>query len=267
MNLIGYVRVSTEDQAENGASMAAQRATLRRWAKNHGHEIVTMLDDDISGSVQMEDRPGGKEMLRLLAEGVDGMVSVTQDRIYRDEVGWALFYVGMRKYGKAIFIMDRGEAPLGTNASDEITAGMYSLFSAYHRKQIGEHTKRALRNLRQEGKKWARHVPMTAELRPDGTVGPNLAMIRIAQEARRQRQNGVKLDDIGKWLSTVAPERNWYRTTVDRLIRQADGHLSVPPGYAEIRKRGPKPRSAVESVLHGVPKKASAASRKSAPST
>ena len=64
---IGYVRVSTHDQADNGVSMTAQRDRLEAWAKAHEYELVriarvleylrgqqNLLDMSYTGSVHFK---------------------------------------------------------------------------------------------------------------------------------------------------------------------------------------------------------------------
>ncbi len=46
MQAIGYVRVSTEAQAAEGVSLAAQRARIRAWAKSRGVDLVAIHADE-----------------------------------------------------------------------------------------------------------------------------------------------------------------------------------------------------------------------------
>lgn len=44
MRAIGYVRVSTEEQAASGAGLAAQRHELKLWARREGRELDVVED-------------------------------------------------------------------------------------------------------------------------------------------------------------------------------------------------------------------------------
>ena len=47
---VGYVRVSTDAQATEGVSLAAQRARIRAWAASRGTMLVAIhADKGISG--------------------------------------------------------------------------------------------------------------------------------------------------------------------------------------------------------------------------
>jgi len=61
----GYIRVSTEQQKEEG-SHETQRDQLREWADRHDHEIECFEDIAVSG--QSDDRPAYDEMMGRLDE-------------------------------------------------------------------------------------------------------------------------------------------------------------------------------------------------------
>jgi len=63
MNVAGYVRVSTEQQREEG-SHQNQRGRLETWADRHDHELTIFEDIAISG--QADDRPEYDAMMHSL---------------------------------------------------------------------------------------------------------------------------------------------------------------------------------------------------------
>ncbi len=61
---IGYVRVSTQEQATEGVSLDAQRDRLRSYCKLNGIRLIDIIaDEGISGSTL--DRPGLQAALHL----------------------------------------------------------------------------------------------------------------------------------------------------------------------------------------------------------
>ncbi|MBD0379586.1 recombinase family protein [Paenibacillus sedimenti] len=51
MNVIGYVRVSTQGQAKDGYSLAYQQDEIRSYCQEHGWNLVNMYTDEgISGA-------------------------------------------------------------------------------------------------------------------------------------------------------------------------------------------------------------------------
>ena len=94
MNLVGYVRVSTEEQAEHGHSIQQQLDALTRWATEHGHQLHEFcIDRGVSAAVPMIQRPAGKQLrIWLKDSAVDGVVVTRLDRLFRDALD-GLFYI------------------------------------------------------------------------------------------------------------------------------------------------------------------------------
>jgi DNA invertase Pin-like site-specific DNA recombinase len=65
MDVAGYIRVSTEQQKEEG-SHETQREQLAEWADRNGHTIEFFEDIAVSG--QSDDRPAYAEMMNRLEE-------------------------------------------------------------------------------------------------------------------------------------------------------------------------------------------------------
>ncbi len=79
-----YARVSTEDQAER-ATINSQLDFLRRYVNLHDLPVASeYVDDGISGSVPLADRPGGQRLLVDAEAGRFGVVLVYRiDRLGR----------------------------------------------------------------------------------------------------------------------------------------------------------------------------------------
>lgn len=59
-----YIRVSTEEQARNGVSLAAQEEKLLAYCRLTGLEPVAMIrEEGVSGSKPLGTRAGGVELL------------------------------------------------------------------------------------------------------------------------------------------------------------------------------------------------------------
>lgn len=80
---IGYARVSTEEQAENGHGLEAQVARIQAYAQAMGWELAEVITDDGYSGATLE-RPGLQRLLeRVKAGEVAGVVVAKLDRLSR----------------------------------------------------------------------------------------------------------------------------------------------------------------------------------------
>jgi site-specific DNA recombinase len=69
MRVVGYIRVSTQGQVEDGVSLDAQRTKIGAWADLNGYaEVVLFTDAGISGS-KMDKREALQEALSVIGKG------------------------------------------------------------------------------------------------------------------------------------------------------------------------------------------------------
>ena len=81
LRVVGYVRVSTNEQADSGAGLAAQRAAITAETARRGWQLMT-IHEDAGLSGKSMNRPGLAEALAMV-EGEGGL------RDHRGEVGQA----------------------------------------------------------------------------------------------------------------------------------------------------------------------------------
>ena len=83
IRIVGYVRVSTLEQARQGESLGTQRERIRRYLDLTDAELVfTISDDGVSGKTM--DRPGFQKVLQMLRDDeADGVCVSRLDRMTR----------------------------------------------------------------------------------------------------------------------------------------------------------------------------------------
>lgn len=98
---IGYVRVSTSKQADEGGSLEVQREAIARHAVLSGYELVDVLaDGGISGSKDETDRPGLAGALEAIKTGRASVLVVTHvDRLARDTDFAGFLKTSLRRAG------------------------------------------------------------------------------------------------------------------------------------------------------------------------
>jgi DNA invertase Pin-like site-specific DNA recombinase len=69
MKVIGYVRVSTDRQADEGLGLAIQEKAIRQWAKANGHRLAGICrDEGVSGTKDTAQRPGLADAVNAVCE-------------------------------------------------------------------------------------------------------------------------------------------------------------------------------------------------------
>ena len=80
-----YVRVSTEHQAQEGYSVAAQKNNLAKFAKDNNFNIYSVYSDEGISGKNIKDRPEVKRLINDIELGVIEVVLIYKfDRLTRN---------------------------------------------------------------------------------------------------------------------------------------------------------------------------------------
>lgn len=139
----GYIRVSTDEQAEQGVSLAAQRqAVLARGAQE------VFEDAGVSSGVPLAERPAGARLSDVLQRG-DTVIAPKLDRFFRSAVECLVQIDAWRAQGVEVVLLDMGldtTTPMGRMVLTML-AGMAEL----ERALIRERTRAGMAQVRREG--------------------------------------------------------------------------------------------------------------------
>jgi site-specific DNA recombinase len=152
MRAIAYVRVSTEEQARDGSSVAAQRSAITRYADANGIAIVQWAEDlGVSAAARLQDRPAGQGAFALLARrGADALLCTAVDRVFRN-VREGLAFVDWAK-PRQVRLMSLRENVDTATASGRMALTMTLAVSEFERNVIAERTAQAMAQMQREGK-------------------------------------------------------------------------------------------------------------------
>ena len=143
-----YVRVSTDDQKDNGYSIDSQLRMIKEYCEKKKYDIIDVYNDaGHSGKDLM--RP---EMQRLLkdikSKKIDKLVAIKVDRLTRSNYDgfWLLNYLEEHDV-KLELILEPFDV---STANGEMIYGMNLVFGQRERKEIGARTKRAMEEMAME---------------------------------------------------------------------------------------------------------------------
>lgn len=112
MDVAGYLRVSTNGQADHGLGLDVQAAEVRAWCERQGHTLVAMhTDEGVSGSNGLEARAGLADALGDVQEGrAQAVVVYRLDRLARDLIVQETLLAEVRRMGAQVFSTSAAEA-------------------------------------------------------------------------------------------------------------------------------------------------------------
>src|ERR687894_378785 len=134
-----YARVSTDEQARSGYSLAQQIEALRQYAAREGYQVLEEVTDPGQSGASLE-RPGMDRVRDLVAAGgVSVVLAQDRDRVSREPAYHYLLRREFEEYGCKIRAMnDRGDdSPEG-----ELTDGILDQLAKFERAKTAERTRR-----------------------------------------------------------------------------------------------------------------------------
>ena len=145
---IGYVRVSTDMQAQEGISLEAQQAAIQQYCSLHGLKLVTICQDVLSGG--KDQRPGLQDALRTLERSGDVLIVLKFDRLSRSIRHFCELYETYFKDGVKELVAIRESIRLDS-ALGRALISILLVFAQMEREATGERTREAIHHIRQSG--------------------------------------------------------------------------------------------------------------------
>lgn len=158
---VGYARVSTREQAEDGASLEAQRQAVVREIDRRAWHLVEVLEDAGSSGKDLK-RAGVQRALDLLRTGkADVLVAAKLDRLSRSVLDFAGLLERSRREGWKVVVLDVGVDT--STETGELLVNVMAAFAQYERRIIGARTRDAMAVKKAQGVVMGRPRAVPAE--------------------------------------------------------------------------------------------------------
>jgi DNA invertase Pin-like site-specific DNA recombinase len=218
-----YIRVSTEEQARGGVSLAAQEEKLAAYCQLTGLDPVAVIrEEGVSGAKPLGTRSGGQELLDLIArKKARHVVALKLDRLFRDAVD-ALHQTRIwDKGGVALHLVDMGGQALNTaSAMGRFFLNVMAGFAELERNLISERTEMAMAHKKAHLEAYA-PTPYGFDREGD-TLTENPQEQKTVAQMREWRAAGWSLGEIARELARrrIPTKRGgaWYPATVKYLL-------------------------------------------------
>lgn len=245
MRALGYYRVSSEEQARTGHSLAMQPERIRQWCELREIELVSLVPDEgVSAGTALDRRPGGRTLLRQMrGSGAEVLVVFRLDRLFRD-AQHGLNFIRDELNPRGLQLQSISEL---IDTSTPIGRFMLTILlgqAEYERDTIRERTKATMDSLRKRGRVYGSTpygcvaVGGQWDDRASRMTGQQLYRDPVTWAHRelvlQLRAAGSSLESIVgelevRGIPAPAGGRRWSKHTVSRVVSTHEGLNHIPP--------------------------------------
>ncbi len=196
--VIGYVRVSTTGQAQEGVSLDDQASRITAWAEFHGRPIkMIFIDAGMSGG-RADNRPELQKALSACGRG-DVMVVYSLSRLARSTTDTLAIARRLERQGSDLASLT--EQLETTTASGKMLFRILAVLGEFERDIISERTSAAMRHLKALGRFTGGFRPIGFVVGEGGVLVPREEEQVIMSRARELRLKGLSLRCVAHQLS------------------------------------------------------------------
>lgn len=223
-HIIGYTRVSTQEQATSGLGLEAQCSAIHARAAERGWEIVAMEEDAGLSGKTMRNRPALARALTLLDQGVaDTLVVYKLDRLSRSLVDFGTLLERAQANGWALVVLDMDLDM--TTPSGRMIANSLMNFAQFEREMISLRVKDALSVKKGRG---------------DALGRPRIILPALEARIHRDRcEQGMTLRAIAAGLEEDGVPTpgggRWQISTIKSVLARVP--MTIPNAVSAIRER------------------------------
>lgn len=212
---VGYIRVSTREQAETKLSLDHQREKIEGYAKLNDIAL-SKIYDDAAESAKSLDRPAMLELLKQVEKGrILRVVIYKLDRMTRSvsDLGRLLELFDKR----SVALSSVSESLDTSSASGRLVVNMMGSVAQWERETISERTRAALDVKRSRGEKLGGIAPYGFRA-VGGRLVPDDAEFDIRKRILESRADGHGYKEMADQMNKtdIHPRsgKKWYASTV-----------------------------------------------------
>lgn len=218
----GYIRVSTDKQAESGLSLEAQKVKVEAMATVQGVELADIIVD--TESAKSLSRPGMARLLAMIDGGQVATVIIAKlDRLTRSVKDLAILIERFEK--KGVNLVSVADSLDTKTAAGRLVINIMASVSQWEREAIGERTKDAMTVLKANGSRVGT-IPFGYMLAADGI---HLEECHVEQaiiaKIKELRGEGFSLREIADELNsqgiTTRKGSPWKHNYIDNILKAA----------------------------------------------
>jgi len=227
---LGYVRVSTREQADSGLSIASQERRIKNYCELNDLNLIEILkDENVSAGIPLSERKAGGRLLELTKEHPYAVVAIKLDRLFRDAHDCLGVTKDWEKRDNSLILMDLGMDT--TTAMGRAFLTNAATYAELEKNLISERTKAALTQIKIDGgvlgaPKYGWEKSEDLDKFGRKKLVPNSEEMKVLYECKALRALGLTYQQIAdKFNDEGKPTKRggrWHPSTVRYCCRNAD---------------------------------------------
>jgi len=227
--VVGYARVSTVKQSEEGYSLEAQQERIRDYCKLWKLDLVDIVEDaGVSASTPLGKRPGGARVLELLESvEIGNVVGFKLDRFFRNTMDCLSSINSWDDEGIAFHLIDHGGQTLNTSsAGGKLFITFLAGIAEWERNVISERTIMALEKKAKLGEPLGTAPYGSRWNKKTHRIERDTEELETVSRVLDLHVAGLSIRKIAQLLNdndVPCRGRAWHATTIARIIKRAGG--------------------------------------------
>ncbi len=221
MQVVGYVRVSTDEQAREGVSLEAQKGKIQAWAEALDYSVLHIEQDAGISGKNITSREGLQRAVEIACTNHAALVVYSLSRLSRSTRDTLLLADTLDRAGADLVSLS--ERIDTTSAAGKMVFRMLAVLNEFERDQISERTSAILQH------KKARLEPYSPTpygfRRIEAQLVPCPEEQRVITQIFRLRRKGFSLNRIAAKLNNQGiPAKKggvWHSSTVFYILENA----------------------------------------------
>lgn len=221
MRAVGYIRVSTQCQVEDGCSLVLQKEKIEQYCRLNDLELVTVIQDAGKSGTRM-DREGLLLVKEMVKDGkVDNVIIYKLDRMARNLRGALEFADLLQQHNCQLHSVS--EKIDTSSPAGRLFFTIINALSCFEVEQLRSRVTEALRGKKQRGEVY-NHVSYGFSLADDGQhVVVNQDEQKVIRRIRKFHKDGCSFNEIARRLNSLGHPtkqgKEWRERQVARILQ------------------------------------------------
>lgn len=201
MNIYGYTRVSTLQQANEGESLETQKKIIIGYAQSKGLDIDPnniFVEAGVSGSVEFKQRPEGSKLFGRLNPG-DMLIIPKIDRGFRNIRDALNSLHDLKQRNVSVHFIDLG-GDATTNGISQVIFTILGAFADFERERISQRISEVKQQQKSNGFWTGGTPPFGYRVNEEGRLEANPEQAEVLEAIFRWKEEGYSLRRISDKL-------------------------------------------------------------------